>query len=151
MSNAVKVILAGIATTVLWLIPVLLVMSTYSCAFVEKIPQDQPMDATQCFQSKFNIHRIISEEWKIAHQHGNIFFLANPEKGKYPKIVAVLLHPTGLIMRYAYLDGKEIVAYVFHVKDGKGCYVVDNSLTPEIKEMLTTKIHLITKERFAKK
>lgn len=120
------------------------------CAILgASIPQDKPLDSTQCFEGKFNVHRIVAEHWKPIYNSGNMWFVKNPNKG-YPKVVALLIHPQiGLIVRYAYLDGKIVAAYKFQVENGRGCYVAD-TLDQQERDYLENKIHILSKESLAK-
>lgn len=123
-------------------IVVVMVSVIVSCATIQ---QDKPANASQCFEGKFNIHRVVSEDWQIAGQKGNIFFLKNPKKNKYPKVVAVLIHPmNGLIVCYAYLDGKNIVSFRFDI--ATHCYKQE-ILEKKICDMLKMHIQNFTKER----
>ena len=122
------------------------VMVLVSCATV---PQDQPMAKRECFESKLNPYRLPGENWKPVGHVDIIVFVKNPNPKQYPKIVAVIVHPiNGLLMSYAYLDGKNLVAYKIDMS--RGCYVKDE-INADTELFLRTKIQYYSKERLVKK
>lgn len=90
----------------------------------QQIPQDKPGDSTQCYESKFNIHRVA--DWEPIYGGDNVFYLKNPDIGELPDYVVVMVNSMGVILRYAYLDGRDVMTYIMVVKGGKACYVVEH-------------------------
>ena len=110
---------------------IIVVAMAVSCATVAQIPQDKPATPEQCFEGKFNIYRIA--DWEHHMTLGNIYIFKNPKIGELPDYVATVLHPTyGVIMKYAYLDGQEVMAYTHN---GDKCYVRE-VLPPEQAEQV---------------
>lgn len=99
-----------------------------SCA---TIPQDKPETPDQCFAGKFNPFKLPT--WEYTRMSAYIFLMKNPEVGKLPDYVLVKLTPYGTIGRYAYLDGRKVVAYKYDMETK--CYVVDE-LKPEIADYM---------------
>lgn len=137
--------------TALTVSAILILAMASGCALMAQVKQDKPFAPDQCFEGKFNVHRLISEKWEPVYRRGQMFFLKNPNRG-YPIIVAVLLHPmNGLVVRYAYLDGKHVVAYKIHMmKNLKICYIAD-TLDEKERNYLENKIQVLSKEALATK
>ena len=126
---------------------ILLAILIGGCA-TQQIVQDKPEKPEQCFESKVNPHRL--NEWKPAQPNpgANLFIFTNPDKDARPQIIVATIHPIyRVIWKYCYLDGKELVLYVFDLQ--KQCYVVDTTTTPELKIELKKLILKLCKEREA--
>jgi hypothetical protein len=88
----------------------------FGCA---TIPQDKPQTSMQCFESKINPFRMA--QWKSVLNYRGVLFVKNPTIGQYPDYVSIICDPFGRLIHYAYLDGRNIVAYKFNHK--KRCYL----------------------------
>jgi len=111
---------------------ILLAILIGGCATIQ---QDQPTEPTQCFEGKFNPHRLV--DWKAdqPNQNQNFFIFKNPEVGGLPDyVVATVNVAYQMVWRYAYLDGQKVMGYIF--VPAKGCYVADPEITPEIEQLL---------------
>ena len=103
----------------------------FGCAG-QQIVQDKSSTPDKCFQSKVNPFNFPS--WKQLGRVGQAMLIENPDKDALPKVVIITIHPMyHVIWRYAYLDGKNVKAYIAS-KEAK-CYIAEK-ITPKIEQWL---------------